>query len=216
MRAFLVSACTVVSLTAFSPAVLAEPVVITGGVANFGDDFTGVFMTGSNTELSFSVLSSFTPVEMFPGQTVSSTAHATPQDFAALGLSVTVNGVEYNNISLEGNLDFTTESFTAPSVTPTIETFAAPGMLSGMLSGFAMDVVNPPPLFTIDLTGHGVFSAVYHGFGPFEQRDRWFQGFLPAASFRFEDGNPNPTPEPASLLLLGAGAVGLLIRRRTA
>jgi len=213
MRARDICAGMVLSLAGFSTAALAEPVLITGGVGNIGSDITGFVMTGPTTSISMTVLGSFAPTEIFPGQTVSFTAHAVPEDFSTFGFPVTLNGVDYGNVFLTGSLTFTTTSVTAPPVTPTQHVFSAPGTLSGTLTAFATNDTSLPPLFTIDLAGDGIFSSVFGGLGPLDNRDRWFAGVQPSAAITF--GEPaNPTPEPASLLLLGTGAAGVLARRR--
>jgi hypothetical protein len=214
MRTLLVPACVVVSLAAFSPAVHADPVLITGGVGNIGTDLTGFVITGADTSISMTVHSSFSPVEIDAGESVSFTAHVVPEDFSTFGFPVTVNGVNYGNVALEGELTFITGSFTAPPLTPTLRTFSAPGTLSGTLTGSQLN--DGAQLFTIDVTGHGVFSSIFHGVGPFEGSNRWWAGIEPAAAIRFDEAGANATPEPASLLLLASGAAGLWMRRRRA
>src|SRR4029079_6393246 len=49
MRASILIACVAVSVAGSSPAAFADPVVITGGVGNIGDDITGFEMTGPGT-----------------------------------------------------------------------------------------------------------------------------------------------------------------------
>jgi hypothetical protein len=213
MRASILIACVAVSVAGSSPAAFADPVVITGGVGNIGDDITGFEMTGPGTSISLTVLGSFAPLEILPGETASFVVHAVPEDFSTFGFPVTLDGTDYGRVFMTGQLTFTTSPVTAPPVTPTEHVFTAPGILSGTLSAFSTNDTTRPPLFTIDLTGTGVFSSVFRGLVSLENRDRWFAGVSPAAAIAFGE-SANPTPEPASLLLLSTGVAGLLTRRR--
>ncbi|HWK11433.1 MAG TPA: PEP-CTERM sorting domain-containing protein [Vicinamibacterales bacterium] len=213
MRTHLVSAGVFVSLACVAPFAGADPVMITGGSGRVSTDITGFAMTGPNTSISMTVRGSFSPLEFFPGEAVSFVATVMPEDFSTFGFPVTLNGIDYGNVFLQGRLTFVTDAVMAPPISVDPFTVTVPGTLAGTLTGINSNAGALAPLFTIDLTGHGILSGVFREIGPFEHPDHWFAGIDPAVTIQF-DGGAGATPEPASLVLLATGAAGLLARRR--
>lgn len=173
--------------------------------------------TGSNTTLVGSGLSVFT--DTYNGGLLGFDAGIAQLDggvtFGTLGAmqhpwQVTVNGTDYVAF-LNGFLSFDTEPFVAPpptSSTPATVAFSTPFTMNGRLSGTTGPQGSGSVLFDIMLTGAGTASTNVRPIVPnaYLVNGGVSYTFAPLAA---------STPEPATLLLMGSGLAGVLLRRRT-
>jgi PEP-CTERM motif-containing protein len=120
-----------------------------------------------------------------------------------------IDGNSYNPF-LSGRLVFTSTPFVLPPPTNGAGSFQTPFTLSGRVQGYSS--INRTPdslLFDIDLTGSGTTTSTI----------RYIEGvgYAPIfvnATYRFAPADVAATPEPASMLLLGTGVAGLVMRQR--
>lgn len=187
----------------------ADPIVVTGGRA-----FAWWDGTGSNATLlgdGFSVVT-----DTYDGGRIGLPAGVTNLDgtltFGTLGArahtwNVTVDGTRHTAF-LDGFLEFDTQPFVVPrfdgptsGVTVTFSTsFTMTGRLRGSTGAFGTGTV----LFDVPLTGIGTASTV--------ARPVTSDSYLINSGITYEFAAA--TPEPATLLLMGTGIAGILLRRR--
>jgi hypothetical protein len=196
----------------------ADPITVTGGSVqvelNISDArirLTGDhFLVQTGTE-SFFVPNPSGPFWPFPAGSVNLSGvwiGLTPQGGEAI-----FNGVHYPRVVFESP---TGGTFVAPSVTLTgegLQTLSVPFTFNGSVTAFA-NFTRPPeelPLFTTTLVGRGMATAAFFG------REGLFHPVsLPGADFQLEYVflPSTPVPEPGTLVLFGAGALGMLAARR--
>jgi hypothetical protein len=121
---------------------------------------------------------------------------------------VTVGGIDYVAY-LDGFLSFDTVPFLAApptTSTPSTVTFSTPFALNGQLRGTTGPQGSGSVLFDVLLTGTGTASTTARPIVP--------NTYLVNGGVSYEFAPLSATPEPATLLLMGTGLAGVLLRRR--
>jgi hypothetical protein len=189
--------------------VRADNVVITGGglsksqtaVVNFGFSGAGLsFIGNGSTNVVFCS-------SCLGGSIVNASM---PFVFANSG-GATINGIHYQKVFYAGTIFFTSGPLAIPVDDPTLPLLlTAAFTMSGNVNMYLDDPAlgNPgPPVFSSTLSGQGIVrldlqSAIVNG-----QRHYNQVGVI----YTFQ---PNEVPEPATLLLLGSGLTGLVMKAR--
>ena len=189
----------------------ADPIQVTGGTTFlYGDgSFTAAFLTGAGLNVHVDGFgggpSILVPgLTSFDGQFIDGSV-GTPHTW-----SPTVNGIQYEAY-LDATLDFDTESILIPAVTQgnVPVSFSAPFTMTGRLRGTTGAFGTGTVLFDVLLTGSGIATA--SGFSQTPAANLYRVG---GVNYQFSAATPEPTPEPATLLLMGTGMAGVLLRRR--
>jgi hypothetical protein len=186
--------------------VSADPIQVTGGSAFMYWDGTGSFATLQGSGLNVvtdtyggGLLGFNAGTAQLDGGIVFGTLGAAPHTW-----NVTVDGTDYVAY-LDGFLSFDTEPFVAPPATGVaVATFSTPFTLNGRLRGSSGPQGSGSVLFDVQLAGSGTASTVARPVSP--------DIYLVNGGVTYELGAA--TPEPATLLLMGSGLAGVLLRRR--
>ncbi|HEX2445041.1 MAG TPA: PEP-CTERM sorting domain-containing protein [Vicinamibacterales bacterium] len=136
-----------------------------------------------------------------------------PQDFY-LGIAVgTVAGTVYDwgpnlefPLELRGTATFDAPAVRLPAADGSVSHLDFPFAFTAQIAGFRNGSPFGEPLFQLDLTGQGQ-GRLHLGGG-----DEGLIGFV-HLGYGFSP-SPAPVPEPGTLLLVGGGLAGVLVRRR--
>lgn len=197
----------------------ADDVQITGGsvVYNITNGVTSVSFTGDNLLLRYTVLSGrFACISnCAPGGTTNLNM-TTLNPFVTNVTELVYNSVTYSNARVRGDFTFSTPSFTLPAATfdnvtglldPPSYGAQTPATLSGALE---FDNQQNALLFNLTISGNGIASGVFSQANAFDRNYSISQTTYSIA----QPGGPQPVPEPATIVLLGTGFSGILVRYR--
>lgn len=189
----------------------ADPIVVTGGSTFLYWDGSGTSVRLQGDGLSVVTDAYGGGIQILPSGVTDLDGTLT---FGSIGTAahlwtVTLEGTQYAAY-LGGSLDFDTAPVVIPPTPGRNEqlvTFTTPFTMTGGLRGTSGPLGTGSVLFDVLLTGTGTASA--HGFAADTNLYR-----IGGVSYQFAPADVAATPEPATLLLMGTGVAGVLMRRR--
>jgi hypothetical protein len=198
----------------------ADPVRITGGVFSANQTSSEFTFLGDGLRLSAagngltSTLFTCTPCESSPPMELSFSGDLAGADLRG-GEPGEFNGVSYARTFLAGSLYFSGGSVSTSMLSADNLTFTSPFSMTALIQNYASGATSTsePPLFTASLFGRGVATARF-GIVAVPGQAPLFT--INSVSYQFHSEPAAVTPEPASLLLLGTGLAGVVVRRRHA
>jgi hypothetical protein len=210
-----VSSALLLVVTAAAPLASADPIAVTSGEATVRWGGPSHFdLKGDGFHLGSVFVS--VPVSpqricrlgCAPGTTVNlSAVMGGMPGVAGLGSGAVavVEGVPFRMpgellLHLEGELFFEAPDAALPQVLSARSFLTAPFQFNGHVAGFRTP--GSLPLFQVDLVGRGIVSAQFEGV-----EGNWGE---PTVTYAFSD--QAPIPEPVSVLLVGSGLAGILLR----
>jgi hypothetical protein len=196
----------------------ADPIAVTSGFVAFTDEPGEFRAAGGGFDVAFRFFPQVVSGTFWYDHCAAGCAPSTAVDFGTTtytfseefqGYGGTVNGIDYSQLFMAGELTFAGPTIVLPSV------FPEPGSPGALLAGeftfrgnvslFTIESRTGPPVFSSELTGRGTA--------------RVFTGRIPADLFLVHDLEYTftPVPEPSTLAMLVPGVIGVatVLRRRS-
>jgi hypothetical protein len=198
-------------------AAYADSIPLTGGTLSlFLGDPGSADLIGAGFHVSSTASGSF-PITASPGGAVDFSTDVALSNWGP----ALVNGAELHGDTLgpgagrlwiTGTIHVAAVPFVAPPPSSFTGFFEAPVTLSGFLTGYSNTDLSQPPLFTATVSGNGTAGGSYRLIGSGNSAF-YLDNCCSSIAITAADPPPSPTPEPASVILIGAGAMGLACRR---